>query len=72
MLVLTRKVGESIIIGQDIEVTILSVKNDQIKIGINAPKSLEVFRKELIVQISNENHEASNVLGDLLSIIKKK
>lgn len=70
MLVLSRKVGESIVIGQDIEITILSNKNDQIKIGINAPKNMDIFRKELLVQISNENLQAS-VQGDLLTILKK-
>jgi carbon storage regulator len=70
MLVLSRKVGESIVIGQDIEITILSNKNDQIKIGINAPKNMDIFRKELLVQISNENLQAS-VQGDLITILKK-
>lgn len=72
MLVLTRKAGESIVIGEDIEITIISTKNDQIKIGINAPKNMDIFRKELIVQITNENVQASSIQGDLLSLIKKK
>lgn len=72
MLVLTRKSGESIKIGDDIEITILAVKNDQIKIGINAPKNLEIFRKELLIQITNENVQASAVQGDLINILKKK
>ncbi|MCM3602651.1 carbon storage regulator CsrA [Robertmurraya korlensis] len=72
MLVLTRKSGESIKIGDDIEITILSVKNDHIKIGINAPKNLEILRKELLLQITNENVQASAVQGDLINILKKK
>ncbi|MGI8385392.1 carbon storage regulator CsrA [Robertmurraya sp. P23] len=72
MLVLTRKAGESIVIGEDIEITIISTKNDQIKIGINAPKTMDIFRKELLVQITNENVQASSIQGDLLSLIKKK
>lgn len=72
MLVLTRKAGETIVIGDDIEITIISTKNDQVKIGINAPKNMDIFRKELLVQITNENVQASSIQGDLLSLIKKK
>lgn len=72
MLVLTRKLGESIKIGDDIEITILSTKNDQVKIGINAPKNLEIFRKELLIEITDENKQAASIKGDLLSILKKK
>lgn len=58
MLALTRKVGESIIINNDIEVTILDVKGDQIKVGINAPKSVPIYRKEIFNQIKEENESA--------------
>lgn len=58
MLALARKVNESIIIGNDIEVTILEIKGDQIKIGVSAPKSVPVYRKELYVQIQEENKKA--------------
>ncbi|NLJ95906.1 MAG: carbon storage regulator CsrA, partial [Clostridiales bacterium] len=51
MLALSRKVNESIMIGNDIEITILEIKGDQIKIGINAPKSVPIYRKELYLQI---------------------
>jgi len=71
MLVLTRKNGESILIGDEIEITILSTKNDQVKIGIKAPKSTEIIRKELITQISNENLQAADLKMDILSILKK-
>jgi carbon storage regulator len=47
MLILTRRVGESLIIGQDVEVSVLSVKGSQVRIGINAPKGLAVHRSEL-------------------------
>ncbi|MGS2778883.1 carbon storage regulator CsrA [Robertmurraya sp. GLU-23] len=72
MLVLTRKAGESIKIGEDIEITILSTKNDQIRIGINAPKKLEIYRKELLEQILVENVQAATVKGDLISFLKNK
>lgn len=58
MLALSRKQNEAIVIGNDIEVTILEVKGDQVKIGIAAPKSVPVYRKELFVQIKESNKEA--------------
>ncbi|MCM1495251.1 MAG: carbon storage regulator CsrA [Bacteroides sp.] len=58
MLALSRKQGEAIVVGNDIEVTILEVKGDQVKVGINAPKSIPVYRKELYIQIKNANQEA--------------
>lgn len=58
MLALSRKLSESIMINNDIEVTILDIKGDQVKLGINAPKSIPVYRKEIYLQINNENKEA--------------
>ena len=50
MLALARKVNESIMIGNDIEITVLEIKGDQIKLGVKAPKSVPIYRKELYVQ----------------------
>ncbi len=58
MLALSRKTGESIIIGNDIEITLLEIRGDQAKLGINAPKSVPIYRKEIYVQIQEENKEA--------------
>lgn len=58
MLALSRKQGESIMIGNDIEITILEVKGEQVKIGINAPKSIPVYRKEIYTQIQEANRES--------------
>lgn len=58
MLALSRKQGESIMIGNDIEITILEVKGDQIKLGISAPKSVPVYRKEIYTQIQDANRES--------------
>lgn len=58
MLALSRKANESIIIGNDIEVTILEIKGEQVKIGINAPKSVPVYREEVYEQIKEANKEA--------------
>ncbi|WHX40221.1 carbon storage regulator CsrA [Mesobacillus sp. AQ2] len=72
MLVLTRKNGETIKIGDDIEITVISSKNDQVKIGINAPKNIEIFRKEVLDQIQSENEEAAKDISSVLDFMKKK
>lgn len=58
MLVLTRKIGESIIIQDQIELTILSVDGDTVKVGISAPKHVDVFRKEVYLSIQEANRES--------------
>lgn len=58
MLALSRKVNESIIIGNDIEITVLEVKGDQVKVGISAPRSVPIYRKEIYLQIKESNKEA--------------
>ncbi len=63
MLALSRKKNEAIIINNNIEVTILEVKGDQVKVGITAPKEVPVYRKEVYVQIQNANKEAVSVDG---------
>ena len=59
MLALSRKVNESIILGNDIEITILEIKGDQVKVGVNAPKAIPIYRKELYLQIQQSNKEAA-------------
>jgi carbon storage regulator len=59
MLILSRKLNESIIIGDDIEISIVDIKGDQVKIGINAPKTVKVFRKEVYDAIQEENRAAA-------------
>ncbi|MBM6619041.1 carbon storage regulator CsrA [Bacillus suaedaesalsae] len=66
MLVLTRKTNEAIQIGNDIEITILAISGDQVKLGINAPKNVEIHRKEVYLSIQVENNEASISSFDLL------
>lgn len=58
MLALTRKKGESLVVNNNIEITVLEIRGDQIKIGISAPKNVPVYRKEIYLQIQKEN-EAS-------------
>ncbi|WP_077619695.1 carbon storage regulator CsrA [Bacillus sinesaloumensis] len=71
MLVLTRRINESIKIGDEIEITILSVSGEQIKIGIDAPKHVEIHRKEVYLEIQNENNQASQASIDLLKQFNK-
>lgn len=63
MLALSRKKGEALMINNDIEITVLEVKGEQVKIGISAPKQVPVYRKEVYIQIQEANKEASNVAG---------
>lgn len=59
MLVLTRKIGEGIVIGEDITVRILEIKGNTIRIGIDAPRDYRIYRQEVHEQISRENREAA-------------
>ena len=58
MLALTRKKGESIVVNNDIEVSILDIRGEQVKVGISAPKDVPVYRKEVYLQIQKENEAA--------------
>lgn len=58
MLVLTRKKDEGIMIGQDIEITVLAFDGDKVRLGINAPKSVTILRKEVYTEVANANREA--------------
>lgn len=72
MLIITRKKGESLIIGDDIEITISKIEDGSVKIGIQAPKEVSILRKELLEEIKNENKSALSISLDLLKNIKKK
>ena len=67
MLALSRKKDEAVIINDDIEITIIEIKGDQVKIGISAPKSVPIYRKEVYMQIQNANKEAAQSV-DIKSI----
>ncbi len=58
MLALSRKKGEALVINNDIEITVLEVKGEQVKLGITAPKEVPVYRKEVYVQIQESTKEA--------------
>lgn len=59
MLALSRKKGEALIINNDIEITVLEVKGEQVKLGISAPKEVPVYRKEVYIQIQESTKEAA-------------
>ncbi len=60
MLALSRKKNEALVINNDVELTILDIRGDQVKIGITAPKEVPVYRKEVYLQIQEANREAMN------------
>lgn len=63
MLALSRKKNEAIVVNNNIEITILEIKGEQVKIGISAPKEVPVYRKEVYAQIQNANREAVDAEG---------
>ncbi|ADI28070.1 carbon storage regulator CsrA [Geobacillus sp. C56-T3] len=72
MLVLTRKIKEAIQIGDDIEITVLAIQGDQVKLGINAPKHIDIHRKEVYLAIQAENNAASQASETSLAELTAK
>ncbi|QPJ66757.1 MAG: carbon storage regulator CsrA [Candidatus Nitrohelix vancouverensis] len=76
MLVLTRKVGESIKINEDIKITVIEVKGKNIRLGIEAPKETKIYREEVFIKIRQENESAASSrkfdLGQISQLIKKR
>jgi carbon storage regulator len=75
MLVLTRRLKESIKIGDEIEVTVLEINGDQVKLGISAPKNIQIYRQEIYLQIQQENSRATtasvNLLKEFSELLKR-
>ena len=63
MLALSRKKNEALVVNNNVEITILEIKGEQVKLGITAPREVPVYRKEVYVQIQDSNKEAVNVDG---------
>ncbi len=63
MLALSRKKNEALVINNNIEITVLEIKGEQVKLGISAPREVPVYRKEVYVQIQDSNKEAVNMDG---------
>ena len=60
MLILTRRVGETLMIGDDVTMTVLGVKGNQVRIGVNAPRNVSVHREEIYFKIMNEKTESGS------------
>ncbi|HJO36892.1 MAG: carbon storage regulator CsrA [Pseudomonadota bacterium] len=59
MLILTRRIGETVMIGDDVTITVLGVKGNQVRIGVNAPKDVAVHREEIYLRIKQEQEQAA-------------
>jgi carbon storage regulator len=68
MLALSRKKDEAIVINNNVEITIIEIKGDQVKLGISAPKSVPIYRKEVYLQIQEANQAAAN--ADAMEALK--
>ncbi len=71
MLVLTRQPGESVVIGDNITVTVISIEGDRVKLGITAPREVSIYREELYLEIRKANEEAATSLRADLSKVSK-
>jgi carbon storage regulator len=71
LLILTRKVGETVAIGDDIQVSVVEIKGTQVKLGIRAPKNVEVHREEIYLKIQEENRRAALVTKDSLGVAQE-
>jgi carbon storage regulator len=71
MLVLTRKKGQSLLIGDNIEISVIKLDDGSVKLAINAPKELSILRKELVKEVENENKNATVVDLSVLKNLKK-
>lgn len=67
MLVLSRRIGESVVIGDDVTVTILEIRGDIVRVGIDAPRSVAVHRAELLAQLEVSNREAASPSDDAVA-----
>lgn len=59
-------------VGEDIEIKVLSVEGDQVKLGVEAPKSVDIYRKEIYIAIKDENSEAAEAPQDVLEMLKNQ
>ena len=68
MLILTRRVGQTVTIGDDVEITVVQISGDQVRLGIAAPREVKVYRKEVLEQIAAENAAAAASAAELKDV----
>ena len=71
MLVLSRRVGESVVVGDDVTITILEVRGDVVRVGIDAPRSVAVHRAELLAELANSNRESASPAEDAVESLAR-
>ncbi|GCD89524.1 carbon storage regulator CsrA [Nocardioides sp. LS1] len=71
MLVLSRRPGESVVLGEDITITILEVRGDVVRVGIDAPRSLKVHRAELLAQLEESNRQSASPSEDVVASLTR-
>lgn len=69
MLVLTRRANQSIVVGRDVVITVLEIRGDQVRLGINAPREVAVHREEVFAEIQRENRNAAAVSADAAALL---
>jgi carbon storage regulator len=72
MLVVSRKAGERILIGESIEITVLAIRGDQISLGVSAPREVTIHREELLDRIRRENRRAASLQADELRLMHER
>ncbi|MDX2467935.1 MAG: carbon storage regulator CsrA [Acidimicrobiia bacterium] len=72
MLVLTRRPGESIVIGENIVITVIEIKGGQVRIGIDAPREIDVYREEIYEQVRQENLAAIANVDEIRKVVQKQ
>jgi len=72
MLVLSRRVGESIVVGDDVTITVLEVRGDVVRVGIDAPRSVAVHRAELLAELAASNQESASPSGDAVASLSEE
>jgi carbon storage regulator len=72
MLVIARKVGQTVLIGDEIEITVSSVRGDQVRLAINAPRSISIYRKEAVEQVELGNAAAIDSATELLDLLRPR
>lgn len=72
MLVLSRKPGESIVIGNDIVVTVVDFRGEQVRLGVDAPRSVPVYREELYAEVSRQNRAAAEIDPSALDALPER